>query len=176
MTAMRAILPLICLLVGLHGAAVCPVDSLLQRIDSSYGEPAAGVWSLTASPDALLAFCPSNAVEGRLDIWLIDSPDFNVEPCTLIGHAVAGTKPGSYDLTLDEHPGNPKARKRSFIATIDDTGMNLQLHAYHRGKRISLWRWIPYLYRVSVIENSNRPDDHDGLRRVYPADGGGFCL
>ncbi|MDE5930225.1 MAG: hypothetical protein K2H03_07065 [Muribaculaceae bacterium] len=169
------IMALLCATSGLQ-ARSSTIDSLLSVIDNGYGDPAEGVWRMTATPDAVLAICPSTESDGSFDVWLLDSPDFTLEPCTRIGRAIAGSQPGSYDLTLVENPGSPKPGRRSFIANIDESGLNMRLTAYRRGKRISLWRWIPYLFRVTVIDKSNRPSNHDGLRRIYPSDGGIFTL
>lgn len=152
-------------------------DSLLCVIDRGNAQPIEGVWRLTASPESVLAITARAGVPGTYDVWLLDSPDYRIEPYQLIGSAREGGERGSYDLTLTDRPGVMKARKRTFIATADgDDSGRLRLRAYHRGKRISIWRWLPYLFRVTVINQSDRPADHDGMVRVYPASGGRLDL
>lgn len=176
---MLRILPVILLfcLPCLHSSTATArdsrVDSLLTVIDRARGQAIEGVWRMTASAESVLAITARAGSAGTYDVWLLDSPDYRIEPCQLIGSAREGAERGSYDLTLTERPGAVRARKRSFIATVDgDDHGRLRLHAYNRGKRISLWRWLPYLFRVTIINQSDRPSDHDGMVRIYPAAGG----
>ena len=148
------------------------VDSLLSVIDRGNCQAIEGVWRLTASPETIIAISSCGASDSRFDIWLLDSPDYRVEPCVHIGQATEGARRGSYDLTMCEQPGKKPVRKHSFIAEFEngDSG-RLILKAYKRGKRISVWRWLPYMFRVTVIDRTNRPTDHDGLVRIYPDPG-----
>ncbi|MDE6097765.1 MAG: hypothetical protein K2G24_02645 [Muribaculaceae bacterium] len=152
------------------------VDSLMSAIDNGYGNPIEGVWRMTASPESTLAITPSAGHEGMFDIWLLDSPDFRIEPCVRIGQAAAGAENGEYDISLTERPGDILARKRHFIAHTGENAMQIRLQAYRKGKRINIRRLLPYLFRISVTDNSNRPDNHDGLIRIYPSGGGIFTL
>lgn len=168
---LSAILPLVCV----QARAVTPLDSLRLTVDHGRGEPIEGFWRMTGQ-GAMIAITAHIGRDGVYDIHLLDSPDLTVTPFTLIGQARAGLKAGSYDLTLTDHPGRLRPGRHDFIATFDDNNDTdrLRLNAYRRGHRVSLWRWIPYFFRVTVVDKTNRPDDHDGLQRVYPEPQSGF--
>lgn len=162
---------LLCLLATCSATAqtVSLLDSLRQVIDHGRGMPVEGIWRMTGQ-GALIAITAHAGRDGLFDIHLLDSPDLTAEPYTLIGSATAGIKAGHYDLTLVDHPGRLRPGHHNFIASFSDDGGTdyLRLEAYRRGHRVSLWRWIPYFFRVTVVQRSDRPDDHDGLVRVYP--------
>ncbi|MGM9846199.1 MAG: hypothetical protein ACI30K_08260 [Muribaculaceae bacterium] len=117
---------------------------------------------------ALFAIVPTPGHTHRYDLVIIESPDFSVEPGTKFGYAVAGGSKGVYDAKVYGRLRADRSNKsHTFALRVRDDGY-LSFEEYRNTKRISLWRWIPYLFRVTVIEDNNRPHGLDGAIRVYP--------
>jgi len=134
--------------------------------------PLEGVWLMSAD-GAMIAIESESGNAGSYKVTLVDSPDFTVRPGTPLGTLTATARPGVYDLTLTTVPGLRKdykdrlGRRHNYILETKENG-RFTLSAYHRGRRISLRRWLPYLFRVSVVENATRPEGIDGAVRIYP--------
>ena len=138
--------------------------------------PVEGVW-LMSGDGALLAI---ERRAGSLDVYdvvLLDSPDFTVMPGTQLGLLRQTARAGVYDVSLRTAPGlrsdykDKLGRGHDYVLELGEDG-RFTLSGYHRGKRISLRRWLPYLFRVSVVENSTRPEGLDGAVRVFPPSAG----
>ena len=142
---------------------------------------AAMVWLAAAAADPIVGRWQVNAggavfdiqpLPGRTDAFVmlwVDGPDFSLEPGTEIGRIFTTAEPGAYDCHAATDPRRQGLRKRSadFVIRFSDSDPNaLIFTAYHRRKRVSLWRWVPYLFRITIIQDSNRPDDLEGARRL----------
>ncbi len=134
-------------------------------------DPVEGVWRMT-DDGAVFAITATPGMTGTFDITLVDSPDFSLTPGLCMGRAKATARPGVYDATIVSDPTRPDPAKifkgsRDCTITITEEA-RLELRPYSRSKKISLRRWLPYLFRVSVVENATRPDNLDGALRIYP--------
>ncbi|MDE5567879.1 MAG: hypothetical protein K2J12_05500 [Muribaculaceae bacterium] len=156
--------------VMLSAADIRGAEPMTQRaareiIDSRGADPLGGIWRM--GPDgATIAILPVAASQGRFEIYLLDSPDMSVIPGGKIGSAVSTGVNGTYDAEF-AGAGKLTAKRQRFIITLSADG-NLNFRSYKKGKKISLGRWLPYLYRVSVSDYNTRPTSVDGAIRVYP--------
>lgn len=142
------------------------ISSLKQRIDESAGV-IDGIYEMPGD-GAVFAVVSASGRSGRWDLIVIDSPDFSVEPGTPFGYAVAGASPDVFDARLyEELRSDRKVKSHDFALRLGDDG-RLSFEAYRNSRRVSFWRWIPYLFRVTVIEENNRPKGLDGAVRIYP--------
>lgn len=131
-------------------------------------DPIVGRWQVNAGGAVFdIQPLPGNA-EAFVMLW-VDGPDFSIAPGTEIGRVYPAATPGTYDCHAATDPRRQGLRKRSadFVIRFSPTDANtITFDAYHRSKRVSLWRWVPYFFRVTVIQDSNRPDDLEGARRL----------
>lgn len=138
-----------------------------EIIDNQGADPICGLWRIGGG-GALIAILPETASTARFEIYLLDSPDMSVIPGNKIGSAVATGQPGHYDAELAQSQSILKKRQR-YIFTLDRDGY-LSFKPYKQGKKVSLWRLLPYLFRasVSVSDVDTRPTSVDGAIKVYP--------
>lgn len=125
-----------------------------------------GDWRMTASGTEFRISRPPTGGDS-FEIILIDSPDMSLLPGTLIGTARITPTPGRYVARMLLNPAHPHARKRDVLLKITPEG-NLEFEPFRSGKRISLWRWLPYLFRVTVLESGHEPAGINGAVRMGP--------
>ena len=171
MALSRLFLLIICLIAmagNLRGAEPMTVARARHTVDSIGADPLGGIWRM--GPDgATIAILPTPSSQGHFEIYLLDSPDMSVIPGQIIGSASATGSYGTYDA---EFSGTGKliSKRQRFILTLSSDG-SLGFKSYKKGKKISLWRWLPYLFRFSVSDYDTRPSAVDGAVRLYPSNG-----
>lgn len=138
-----------------------------EIIDARGADPLCGIWRI-GGDGALVAIIPATAATARFDIYLLDSPDLSIIPGEKIGSATATGQPGTYDAELSTSPQILLKKRLRYILTLDRDGY-LAFKSYKQGKKISLGRLLPYLFRVTVTDVDTRPNSVDGAVKVYPA-------
>ncbi|MDO4319700.1 MAG: hypothetical protein Q4C34_03920 [Bacteroidales bacterium] len=130
-------------------------------------DPLEGRWQINGD-GALLDIRQSAEHAASLEIAWCDGPDLTVAPGAVIGTATPSGTPGVYDckIALDPRPDNPSARRAGDFRLTLKGADTFTLEPYRRKRSLSLWRWLPYLFRVTVINEDNRPADLDGATRV----------
>lgn len=149
----------------LSGAEPISCRQAREIIDSRGSDPITGIWKI-GGDGATIAFLPQAASASAFDIVLLDSPDLSILPGDIIGEAVTTGRLATYDASMNTSPGTTKRKVKS-ILTIDKDG-RLNIRPYKQGKSVKLWRWLPYLFRISVSEHDTRPDGVDGAVKIYP--------
>lgn len=147
-------------------AAPWDSDSIAAIFGGRQPDPIEGLWQFPADGASLLIVKQSATT---YDIAIIDSPRLDVKPGTHIGMAVTTPTKGTYDARLDSKPLNNKHLKKATVALTVNDGY-LRFTPYSRGKRVTFWRWLPYLFRVGVYDDNSRPGNLDGAAKVYPID------
>ena len=142
-------------------AAVC------MAVSAYCADPLEGVWQINGD-GALLEFVQSDATVAALDIEWRDGPDLTIAPGTGIGRAVPSASAGVYDCHIATDPrASDASRRRAAYFKLTMHGADaFALTPYRRDRSISLWRWLPYLFRVTVTDRDNRPAELDGATRV----------
>lgn len=162
---MAVVVMSVCACVAAYGDSL--VDSLKARIDASPGV-LEGIYEMPGD-GAVFAIVAAAGSTGRWDLIVVDSPDFSVEPGTQFGYAVAGASPDVFDAKLYSGlRAGRKSKSHNFALRLGKDG-RLSFEAYRNSRRVSFWRWIPYLFRVTVVEENNRPKGLDGAVRLYPS-------
>lgn len=151
--------------LSLGGAEPISRNEARRIIDDRGADPLTGIWQIGGN-GATIAILPRVASTTTFDIVLIDSPDMSILPGVIIGEAVTTGRMATYDAVMKSSPGFNN-RKVKAIFTIDKD-FRLNIRPYKQGKSIRLWRWLPYLFRMSVTEHDTRPDVVDGAIKIYP--------
>ncbi|MDE7153591.1 MAG: hypothetical protein K2O00_03990 [Muribaculaceae bacterium] len=167
-------LRLLTLLLLLPSLALGSVTLSPQRIDSLIAQtpacvPVEGVWRFM--PDnaaiAILRQPGQSAATGPLsfDIYLYSTVTARLKPGTLIGTLQATPEHDTYKASMLIDPASGSARHKEFTLRLKDPS-HLTFTPRKKGLSISLWRLIPYLFRVSIIDN--RGDELNGCVKLKP--------
>lgn len=132
-------------------------------------DPLEGLWRVNGG-GAVLEFAPEPGNSGRLTIAYIDGPDMSIIPGTVIGNAIPAGNPGKYDcrMSTDPRPDRRHGRNDNLAFTIEFSDENadaISLVYYRHKGRVSLARWIPYLFRVTYRPAPEGAGAPDGARR-----------
>jgi len=143
----------------LAGMLCCAVCAPAQNSDAI-----TGCWRMTCG-NAEFTITASATTAGAFDITLTDTDDMSLMPGTVIGEAHTTATPGRYVATMAVNPNRPKGKKRNLVITIRPNG-SLSFEPYRTGRSISLWRWLPYMFRVTVTRPGRQPLDIEGAVRT----------
>ena len=131
-----------------------------------------GLWQFTGQGATILILrddSPTHpdAEPSSYSIILIDPVDgTSIKPGEIIGQAWPTAKTDYYDCRLKGNVENDN-RFHRFTAHLNDEG-HISFVRDKSGMSVSLWRWIPYLFRVTVVKNNQRDPSLDGCIKVYP--------
>ncbi|MDE6268959.1 MAG: hypothetical protein K2M04_07760, partial [Muribaculaceae bacterium] len=150
-----------------------------RRMDSRPLHPIEGIWQWAGqgafiaieAENPLPSSVSSSPASARYRLTLIESPDRTARPGTVIGYAYPTARAGYYTARLSPASGLEKKFKGDHEYTLhldSDAGAHLSFTRVKSGYRVSLRRLIPYLFRLSVYRQDNRPSDLDGCLRIYP--------
>lgn len=130
-------------------------------------DPIEGRWQIHGH-GAIIDIIEAPGVPGNLEVLAVDCPDMSIAPGTRLGTMTPGGRPGTYDCSMITDPRGDsrsgRGERRSMAVTLH--GDRLEFKFYNRGVQVSLRRWLPYLFRITVVSESNRPDWLDGASRV----------
>ncbi|MDE6310293.1 MAG: hypothetical protein K2L96_00550 [Muribaculaceae bacterium] len=138
--------------------------------DAAASDPVEGLWQMSPTGGGAvfeLQACPGQ--RGVFELRMIESPDWRIPPGTVCGRVMAAARPGVYECVMDAAPGaKKKSLKGAYTATLelDDTGHRLLFKPYSRHRRVSLHRWLPYFFRVTLERENPRPSDLEGAVRI----------
>ena len=126
-----------------------------------------GVWRMSGSEGMMAIVADSGTIFQR--IIVLESPDRNILPGTVMGVCTALGRNNSYDARIytTESTSGILAKPKRFTLTLSDDG-RLIMEPITNKLKVNLWRFLPYMFRMSVVRVNNRPDNLDGAVRVYP--------
>lgn len=152
--------------------AVLLALALAAATAASATDPLEGRWEINGR-GATVDIAPAPGQPGVLEMSVADSPDMSVAPGTVIGTVVPSSVTGVYDCRVSSDPRGIHHKRGTVAFTIefaDDTGDAVRFNYYRHRRRVSLWRWIPYLFRVAVVSPAESPANLDGARRAGSPD------
>lgn len=124
----------------------------------------AGIWQATAG-GAVFGIEPLPGQRHHYRMVLHQSPDFTLEPGTVIGTITPTPDPLVFDATLMKQPvAGVGSRSQTCTITFGRDLRRCTFAAYRRKKQLNLYRLFPYLFRISFTPG-NRPDI-DGAVRI----------
>ena len=138
-------------------AAIAILLLLSALCVSAQADPLCGTWRMTSGA-AEFRITPSPTEPGHFEITLISCRDLSIDEGTRIGHATATATPGRYVARMSSAPGSRIDRKRSLVLTVRSDG-SMSFQPYQAGKRVHLWRWIPYIFRVGILPDKQTQSD-----------------
>lgn len=106
---------------------------------------------------------------GNFSLMLLDSPDLTAPCPSTIGTMAPTGTPYTYEASLSADITTAGSKKKhTCIIYINPESSTLTFTAYRRGKQVSLWRLLPYMFRISVKDVDTRPRGIDGAVRIAP--------
>lgn len=146
-------------------------EQLQLIIDQSPLTPIEGIWTFTPDNSSIAIIrqpgSPLETGPTSFNIYLFSSVSSTVESGTLIGTLRATADPLSFKASLMTDPMSANSKEKKVIMALTDNA-HLSFKKIETGLRISLWRLIPYLFRISVISKNSDDIPLDGCVKTYP--------
>ena len=146
-------------------------DTTVQRMKHKSLSDVEGLWQFL--PDgAVVAIERSDNRDGysaqKFNVVIVKSGDAEVEEGTLIGNIFSSATANHFTAELFSNvKGETASKKKKFVLTLTDKGH--LAFVMEKGKfRLDFWRWLPYLFRLSVERNKGIPGGVDGCVRLFP--------
>lgn len=154
----------------LTGPLAVLLAALMWPVATAASDPLEGRW-LVNGDGATVDIVPTAGTDGLMSMIYVEGPDLSVEPGTEVATITRGGTPGVYDChaLLDPRGKARGARQGSVtfaIRFMEGSADVLDFQYYNNKMRVSLWRWIPYLFRVAIIQSPDKPAYLDGARRA----------
>ena len=153
------------------------IDSMRVRLDETDMQPLEGIWYYPNEEMTLgiERFKGPHNVGYR--IILLDSPDINVMPGTVIGYIAASAVDSKYQLWLySQRDRVTLIKPLECVATLNKTATTLTFDPPHwKVKvRVNIARFLPSLFQgVSIVPEKVGERLPIGFRKIYPEGGEG---
>ena len=150
-------------------------DSMRVRLDETDMQPLEGIWYYPNEEMTLgiERFRGSHNIGYR--IILLDSPDINVMPGTVIGYIAASAVDNKYQLWLySQRDRVTLIKPLECVATLNSAATTLTFDPPHwKVKvRVNIARFLPTLFQgVSIIPEQVKEKLPIGFRKIYPEQG-----
>ena len=160
--------------VVLHGV---DVDSMRVRLDELDMQPLEGIWYYPNEEMTLGIERYKGQHNIGYRIILLDSPDINVMPGTVIGYIASSALDNKYQLWLySQRDRVTLIKPLECVATLNATATTLTFDPPHwKVKvRVNVARFLPTLFNgVSIIPERVGERLPVGFRKIYPEGGDG---
>ena len=153
------------------------IDSMRVRLDETDMQPLEGIWYYPNEEMTLgiERFKGQHNIGYR--IILLDSPDINVMPGTVIGYIAASAVDSKYQLWLySQRDRVTLIKPLQCVATLNSTATTLTFDPPHwKVKvRVNIARFLPSLFQgVSIVPERVGEQLPIGFRKIYPEGGEG---
>lgn len=153
------------------------VDSMRVRLDETDMQPLEGIWYYPNEEMTLGIERYRGEHNIGYRIILLDSPDINVVPGTVIGYIASSAVDNKYQLWLySQRDRVTLIKPLKCVATLNSTATALTFDPPHwRVKvRVNIARFLPTLFNgVSIIPEKVGESLPIGFRKIYPEGGDG---
>ena len=153
------------------------VDSMRVRLDETDVQPLEGIWYYPNEEMTLGIERYKGQHNIGYRIILLDSPDINVMPGTVIGYIASSAVDNKYQLWLySQRDRVTLIKPLECVATLNPTATTLTFDPPHwKVKvRVNIARFLPTLFNgVSIIPERVGERLPVGFRKIYPEGGDG---
>ena len=151
------------------------IDSMRVRLDETDMQPLEGIWYYPNEEMTLGIERYKGPHNVGYRIILLDSPDINVMPGTVIGYIAASAVDSKYQLWLYSQRDRVTLTKPlQCVATLNSTATTLTFDPPHWKikVRVNIARFLPTLFNgLSIIPEKVGESLPLGFRKIYPEDG-----
>ncbi|MBR5725971.1 MAG: hypothetical protein IKX56_04460 [Muribaculaceae bacterium] len=153
------------------------IDSMRVRLDESDLQPLEGIWYYPNEEMTLGIERYRGEHNIGYRIILLDSPDINVVPGTVIGYIAASAVDSKFQLWLySQRDRLTLIKPLECVATLNAKGTTLTFDPPHwKVKvRVNIARFLPTLFNgVSIVPDKVSEQLPVGFRKIYPEGGDG---
>ena len=153
------------------------IDSMRVRLDETDMQPLEGIWYYPNEEMTLGIERYHGKHNIGYRIILLDSPDINVMPGTVIGYIAASAVDNKYQLWLYSQRKRTTLKKPlECVATLNSeaTTFTFDPPRWKVKVRFNIARFLPTLFRgVSIIPEKTGESLPVGFRKIYPEGGNG---
>lgn len=154
------------------GKGFYTLENVKQRFRTNGATGIEGVWQFTGEGATVCIERTSgpddpHGVPMSYNMVIVNSVDEKVKPGTIVGSISPTAMPKSYDCFIRDNPSDPASRSHRFTIRLNDSS-HFSFLKVKTGARVSLWRWVPYLFRITVIERRERDPQLDGCIKLFP--------
>ena len=152
------------------------VDSMRVRLDESGLQPLEGIWSYYEEMMmGIERYNSSKNISYR--IILLETPDINLVPGTVIGYIAPTAVDNKYQLWIySQRDRLTLIKPLQCVATLNATATSLTFDPPHWKikVRVNIARFLPSLFNgISIIPERVEENVPIGFRKVYPEGGDG---
>jgi len=153
------------------------LDSMRVRLDETDMQPLEGIWYYPNEEMTLGIERYRGKHNIGYRIILLESPDINVIPGTVIGYIAASAVDNKYQLWLySQRDRITLIKPLECVATLNQSATSLTFDPPHwKVKvRVNIARFLPSLFQgVSIIPEKSSEKLPVGFRKIYPEGGEG---
>ena len=153
------------------------LDSMRVRLDETDMQPLEGIWYYPNEEMTLGIERYRGEHNIGYRIILLESPDINVIPGTVIGYIAASAVDNKYQLWLySQRDRITLIKPLECVATLNQSATSLTFDPPHwKVKvRVNIARFLPSLFQgVSIIPEKSSEKLPVGFRKIYPEGGEG---
>ena len=153
------------------------LDSMRVRLDETDMQPLEGIWYYPNEEMTLGIERYRGKHNIGYRIILLESPDINVIPGTVIGYIAASAVDNKYQLWLySQRDRITLIKPLECVATLNQSATSLTFDPPHwKVKvRVNIARFLPSLFQgVSIIHEKSSEKLPVGFRKIYPEGGEG---
>ena len=153
------------------------IDSMRTRLDETDMQPLEGIWYYPNEEMTLGIERYKGQHNIGYRIIMLDSPDINVVPGTVIGYIAATARDNKYQLWLySQRDQLTLVKPLECVATLNSTATSFTFDPPHwKVKvRVNFARFLPSLFNgVSIIPDKVQESVPVGFRKIYPEGGDG---
>ncbi len=153
------------------------LDSMRVRLDETDMQPLEGIWYYPNEEMTLGIERYRGKHNIGYRIILLESPDINVIPGTVIGYIAASAVDNKYQLWLySQRDRITLIKPLECVATLNQSATSLTFDPPHwKVKvRVNIARFLPSLFQgVSIIPEKSSEKLPVGFRKIYPEGGDG---
>lgn len=153
------------------------IDSMRTRLDETDMQPLEGIWYYPNEEMTLGIERYKGQHNIGYRIIMLDSPDINVVPGTVIGYIAATARDNKYQLWLySQRDQLTLVKPLECVATLNSTATSFTFDPPHwKVKvRVNFARFLPSLFNgMSIIPDKVQESLPVGFRKIYPEGGDG---
>ncbi len=146
-------------------------DTVTARMAENPLSPIEGVWQFMPDGATIAIERDETASTGlvcKYNIVVVNSVDINVDDGALIGTLYPTAKPDCFTANIyTDKQGDKSEKLKKFILTLTDNG-HLAMTDKKGKIRLDFWRWLPYLFRISVSRIRSSENALEGCVRLFP--------
>lgn len=146
-------------------------DEVKTRLKQTSAAGIEGIWQFMPDGATIAIERAQVSVESqinRYNVVIVSSVDDNVDDGTLIGYVYPTASANQFTAELySSIQGNKSLKLKKYVLELTDKG-RLTFKSGNTKVRLDFWRWLPYLFRISVARDKKSSNAIDGCVKIYP--------